>query len=87
MILSQIYIIISIAILAIIALSIFLVNKNKQKKKFTTLASLAFVFVIAGIVFGENRIIGYSLIGVGVVFAIIDIIKKLKAKKDQAAEE
>ena len=76
---SQIYIAISIVVLAIIALLIFFVRKNKKDKKLTPLAGLAFGFIIAGIIFGDDRLIGYSLMGVGVILAIIDIFKKLKS--------
>ena len=75
---SQIYIAISIVVLGIIAF--FFVNKNKTDKKLTPLAGLAFGFILAGIIFGDDRLIGYSLIGVGVILAIIDMIKKLKSK-------
>jgi hypothetical protein len=77
---SQIYIAISIAVLAIIALLVFFVNKNKKEKKLSKLAGLSFAFIIAGIIFGDDRLIGYSLIGVGVILAIIDIIEKSKSK-------
>ncbi len=80
MVTSQIYIAISIVILAIIALLVFFVNKNKKAKKLTPLAGLAFGFVLAGIIFGEDRLIGYSLMGIGILLAIIDIIKKSKKK-------
>jgi hypothetical protein len=76
----QIYILISIVVLAIIALLVFLVNKNKKEKKLTPLAGLAFGFILAGIIFGDDRLIGYSLIGVGVIIAIVDMIKKSKNK-------
>ncbi|MBS3088905.1 hypothetical protein J4402_03965 [Candidatus Pacearchaeota archaeon] len=75
---SQIYILISILVLLVIAILIFFVRKNKKQKPLTILASLAFAFILAGIIFGESRLVGYSLIGVGVLLAIIDIIKKLK---------
>jgi asparagine N-glycosylation enzyme membrane subunit Stt3 len=75
---TQIYIVISIVVLAIIAVLVFFVNKNKKEKKLSKLASLSFAFIISGIVFGDNRLIGYSLIGFGVILAIIDIIKKIK---------
>jgi hypothetical protein len=77
---SQIYIAISIIILAAIAVLVFFVNEDKKGKKLTPLAGLAFAFVLAGIVFGDDRLIGYSLIGVGVIIAVVDIIKKLKSK-------
>ena len=77
---SQIYIAISIAVLAIIALLVFFVNKNKKEKKLSKLAGLSFAFIIAGIIFGDDRLVGYGLIGVGVILAIIDIIEKSKRK-------
>jgi len=77
---SQIYIAISIIVLGIISLLVLFVNKNNKDKKLTPLAGLAFGFILAGIIFGDDRLIGYSLIGVGVILAIIDMIKKLKSK-------
>jgi hypothetical protein len=75
---SQIYILIALFLLAIIAsLAIFLRNKPA---KLTPLAGLAFGFILAGLFFGERRMVGYGLIGVGVLFAVIDMIKKIKQK-------
>jgi hypothetical protein len=76
---AQIYIAISIVVLAIIALFVFFVQKTKTGNKLTPLAGLAFVFIIAGLFAGDNRLIGYSLLGVGVVLAIIDIVRKMKS--------
>ncbi|AOE50913.1 hypothetical protein [Kangiella sediminilitoris] len=76
------YIIISIVALLLIAGVIFQRRKDTDKQTFTALAALAFVFVILGITFGEDRLIGYSLIGFGVLLAIIDIVQQhLKTKK------
>jgi len=80
MITSQIYILVSIVVLAIIALLVFFLSKNKKDKKLTPLAGLAFGFILAGILFGDTRLVGYSLMGVGIVLAVIDIIIKLKKK-------
>lgn len=75
---QQIYIAVVIAVLAVIvALRIF-VKKIKPETKLTPLAAFSFAFVIAGIVFGENRLVGYSLMGIGVLIAFFDAIKKLK---------
>jgi len=74
---SQTYILISIIVLAIIAIVVFLTRK-KEQKPLSKLAALSFGFVIAGVVFGDDRLIGYSLMGIGVILAIIDIIKKSK---------
>jgi hypothetical protein len=77
---AQIYILISIVVLAIIAILIFFIKKNKKEKALTPLAGIAFAFILAGIIFGEDRLIRYGLMGVGVILAIIDIIINLKKK-------
>lgn len=74
---SQIYILISIIVLAII-MAILIWTRKKIQKPLSKLAILAFLFVFAGIIFGDDRSIAYSLMGVGVVLAIVDIIKKPK---------
>ena len=67
---SLIYVLVALAALALLA---YLFIRRKPVKKFTPLAGLAFAFIIAGLVFREPRLLGYSLIGVGVLLAIIDI--------------
>ena len=74
------YIAISIITLLIIAALVLFVKKNKKQKKLSTLTGLSFVFVIAGIAFGDDRLIGYSLIGVGIILAVVDIIMKSRKK-------
>lgn len=73
---SQIWIAVSIVVLAVIALVLFLLNKNRRDKRLTPLASLAFGFVLAGILFSEDRLIGYGLMGVGVLLAVIDAFRQ-----------
>jgi len=82
---SQIYIAISIVVLAIIALLVFFVRKNKKEKKLTPLAGLSFGLILAGIIyistnFGDSRLVYYGLMGAAVVLAVIDIVLKLKKK-------
>jgi hypothetical protein len=77
---SQIYIAVSIVVLAVVAFSIFVVRKNGKENRLTRLASLAFGFVLAGILFGEDRFIGYGLMGVGVLLAVVDIFNRSKRK-------
>ncbi len=77
---SQIYILISVIALAGIMAALILTRK-KMQKPLSPLAGLAFVFILAGLIFGENRLIGYGLMGIGVVLAIIDIIRKLNMEK------
>lgn len=79
---SQIYILIAIIALLIIGiLFIFIVKKKKKRNALTPLTGLAFAFIIAGIVFGDDRKVGYSLMGIGVLLAVIDMFIKLKKKR------
>jgi heme/copper-type cytochrome/quinol oxidase subunit 4 len=77
---SQIFIVMSVAVLAITVLLVFFIARNRKKNKLTPLAGLAFGFVLAGILFGEDRLIGYSLLGIGVILAVIDMFNRLKSK-------
>jgi hypothetical protein len=73
---SVAYIAVSITVLAIVAILVFFVGQGKRETKLTPLAGLAFGFILAGIFFGEDRLIGYGLMGVGVVLAIVDIFNR-----------
>jgi len=78
---SQIYILISVVgflIIAIIMVFLRRESEAKRKKIVTPITSLAFGFVLTGIIFSSNRLIGYSFMGIGVVFAIVDMIERLR---------
>lgn len=77
---SRLYVLIAIVVLAVIALILVFTGK-KEKKPLSKTAILAFAFIIAGIVFGENRITGYGLMGIGIILAVIDIVRKVKVEK------
>ena len=74
------YIIIALMAIAIVALLLFFVGKGTGQNRLTPLAGLAFGFILAGILFGENRLLGYSLLGVGVVLAVVDMFFRSKRK-------
>jgi hypothetical protein len=76
----QMYIAITIVVLALVTLLFYLGSRNKPSRGLTPLAGLAFAFILAGILFGSNRVIGYGLLGVGVILAVIDIVNKSKNK-------
>ncbi len=75
---QQIYIAIAIGALAVIVILTIFFRKRTPQARLSPLAAVAVVFVIAGLVLGDSRIVGYSLMGVGILFALIDIIYKLK---------
>lgn len=78
---SQIYILISIIVLLVIAILVFFAKKQGKERRFTSLAGLGLAFVLAGVVFGDSWIIGYSLIGAGVLLAGVDVFIKLRKGK------
>ncbi|MFA5833827.1 MAG: hypothetical protein WDA22_10170 [Bacteroidota bacterium] len=77
---SIIFIPILLATLIIIAILFFVINKHKGQNKFSPLGGLAFGFVLAGLFTGDDRFIGYSLLGIGILLAGIDIVRKLRHK-------
>lgn len=78
---SQIYIAVSIVVLAVIAFLVFFVIKGRKENRLTPLASLAFAFTVSGIIFSTDRLIGYGLMGVGVLIAVVDIFNRSKKKE------
>ncbi len=78
---SQVYIMIAVAAMVVVLLVVFFLRKDKMGERLTPLASFSLILVIAGIINADNRLLGYSLIGAGILLAIVDIIKKSKKKK------
>jgi|MTBAKMStandDraft_1061839.scaffolds.fasta_scaffold11216_2 hypothetical protein len=76
----QVYIFISVLVLALIAILLYIANRRKPEKGLSRLAALSFAFIIAGIIFGENRLVGYSLLGIGVLLAVVDTYYKQTAR-------
>ena len=77
---SYIYIALSILALVIVALIFFISVKSQKMKKLSPVTSLAFGFILAGIVFGDNRLIGYSLLGAGLILSLIDTLRTAKSR-------
>lgn len=77
---SYVYILISIVALVVVMV-ILVVTRKKMGKPLSKLAALAFAFIMTGIIFGENRMIGYSLIGFGIILAVIDTARKIKKSR------
>jgi hypothetical protein len=58
----------------------FFARKGGQENRITPLDGLAFGFVLAGILFGSDRILGYCLLGIGMILGIIDLVNRSKSK-------
>ena len=74
---EPVWIAISIAALVVIVV-LLLIARGKQYRKPSNLAILGMSLVVLGIIFGDDRLIGYSFIGVGVLLSVIDVIRNRK---------
>ena len=63
---------IGISIAALIAILVLLVLNRRKIHRISTLTMLGMTMVVLGIIFGDSRWINYSLIGVGVLLAVIE---------------
>lgn len=75
----QLYILLSLKIFVLF----FVISRNMtcKEKNLSTLAGLVCALPLTGLFFGENRLIGYGLIGIGKILALFDVINKSKKKK------
>jgi hypothetical protein len=73
---SMIYISVTIAALAVIAILVFAFRRHHGANRLSPLAGLAFAFVLSGMFTGDDPLIGYSLFGIGIVLAVLDIVRK-----------
>jgi drug/metabolite transporter (DMT)-like permease len=79
---SAIWVALSVVSLAIVAVLLFFVaRRGRDANKLSPLASLGFAFVLAGIVLGDDRLVSYSLIGIGIVLALVDIFSRRKSHR------
>ena len=72
------FILFAIVVLYIIAVVILRFSKVKNVQKISPIGGLAFAFVLAGLLLGQNRLVAYTLLGIGVVLAIVDIIRRAR---------
>ncbi len=63
---------IGVSIAAFIAILVLLVLNRRKIHRISTLTMFGMTMVVLGIIFGDSRWISYSLIGIGVLLAIID---------------
>ena len=63
---------IGISITTFIAILVLLIGKRQKSHRISNLTMLGMTMVVLGIIFGDSRLVSYSLIGVGVLLALID---------------
>jgi O-antigen ligase len=66
----------------IISIAIFALLTRKKKQPFQDNALLTFgiALVVLGIMFGDDRLVGYSFIGFGVLLSFISAVRGLRGK-------
>jgi hypothetical protein len=63
---------IGISIATFMAILVLLIVKRQKGHRISNLTMLGMTMVVLGIIFGDSILVGYSLIGVGVLLALID---------------
>ena len=72
---------IAISIIALVVIMVLLLISRRRGNQIinpSNLFILGMSFVVLGIIFGDDRIVGYSFIGVGVLLSVIDAIRNNK---------
>lgn len=67
-----------IALIVIVALFLVARKKGGTYPRPSNLALFGMTLVVLGIIFGDDRAIGYSFIGVGVLISVVDIVRNRK---------
>jgi len=77
------WLLIAIGAAVILATVIVLTRKKERTSEGYALLTLGPTLVVLGIIFGDDPLIGYSFIGVGVLLSIISAIKSRSKRMKQ----
>ena len=77
---ERMYLILGIAALIITLFLVFGFNRGTTASRINLLTGLAFGCILAGIIFGEYGGLGYGLLGLGVLLAILDVFNKARKR-------
>jgi hypothetical protein len=69
---------IAISIAALVVIMVLLIISRRKSNQIinpSNLLILGMTCVVLGIIFGDERIVGYSFMGVGVLLSVIDAIR------------
>lgn len=62
-----------VAILALLVIAVAIAFAGLKKPRHTSpLTGVALAFIVSAVLFAESRLVGYTLIGIGVVIAVVD---------------
>jgi hypothetical protein len=70
------FVAIAVVALGVLALLAILPWHRGGEQRLSPLAGLALGCVVTGIVFGENRVVGYGLFAAGIILAIVDSVRR-----------
>jgi hypothetical protein len=77
---TAVYFAISIVAFFILYVLVFIIDNPRGKNRISRFASVSFLLIFAGLILRDNGILGYGCISFGMVFALIDIIRKSKKR-------
>ncbi len=75
---STFFVLAAIIVLLALAILAFVLGRREAHNRLTPLTGLAFAFVLGGILFGADRLIAYTLMGIGVIMTVYDIFRRPK---------
>ncbi len=73
---TAVFIAIAIGALAVLALLAVVVWRRGGEQRLTPLSGVAAACVVCGIVFGEDRVVGYSFFAAGIILAVVDSVRR-----------
>jgi hypothetical protein len=72
---------------AVVSVAVILLGRKRERtKEDNTILTVGLALVVLGIIFGDDPLVGYSFIGVGVLLSIISAIRsRTKMMKQPSA--
>jgi drug/metabolite transporter superfamily protein YnfA len=70
---SEVYIVLILAALLIISVLFLLFKFLRESRKSSMLIGLAVVFMITGFLLDDQKMVGNSLLGIGIMLSLIDV--------------
>ena len=74
------YAVIALVVLGVIVFILIGRGRSERSARLTPLATLAFLFVLAGITFGGDRRVSYSLFGIAIVLSVLDMTRRSRGR-------